>query len=238
MTLRMAEEVSTQVPADDFQALEDKVYRTIELYKSAREARSMAERDLKRLREQLEVREEEAESLRREMVNLRKEREEIRARVSLSGPQRDNLHHRHAQIVVAGRRPVAPAAVGRLGLYDQIDRFPKFLFEFRVRVHAVHFRQRQCRQTVFVHGAGRNKPRLRVRGRQQVALAFLQHVFVRPSPRHVAATHVGEQGQGVHGLIGVPASVGLLLRRDIGERLVGRGVASGIYRRGRAAVCG
>ena len=81
MSVRMAEEVSTQVPADDFQALEDKVYRTIELYKSAREARSMAERDLKRLREQLEVREEEVESLRREMVGLRKEREEIRRSV-------------------------------------------------------------------------------------------------------------------------------------------------------------
>ncbi len=87
----MAEEVSTQVPADDFQALEDKVYRTIELYKSAREARSMAERDLKRLREQLEVREEEAESLRREMVNLRKEREEIRARVEKMLAQIDRM---------------------------------------------------------------------------------------------------------------------------------------------------
>jgi predicted RNase H-like nuclease (RuvC/YqgF family) len=77
----MAEEVSTQVPADDFQALEEKVYRTIEMYKSAREARSVAERDVKRLRQQLEEREEEVESLRREMVRLRKEREEIRGRV-------------------------------------------------------------------------------------------------------------------------------------------------------------
>ena len=81
MSLRMAEEVSTQVPVDDFQALEDKVYRTIELYKSAREARSIAERDVQRLREQLEEREEEVETLRREMVALRKEREEVRARV-------------------------------------------------------------------------------------------------------------------------------------------------------------
>jgi predicted nucleic acid-binding Zn-ribbon protein len=81
MTLRMAEEVSTQVPADDFQALEDKIYRTIELYKSAQEARATAERDVKRLREQLEEREEEVDSLRRETVNLRKEREDIRARV-------------------------------------------------------------------------------------------------------------------------------------------------------------
>src|ERR1700681_4079841 len=81
MLVRIAEGVSAQVPADDFQALEDKVYRTIELYKSAREARSIAERDVKRLREQLEEREEEVEGMRREMVGLRKEREEIRSRV-------------------------------------------------------------------------------------------------------------------------------------------------------------
>ena len=81
MSVKLADEVSAQVPADDFQALEEKVYRTIEMYKSAREARSAAERDVKRLREQLEEREEEVETLRREMVKLRKEREEVRSRV-------------------------------------------------------------------------------------------------------------------------------------------------------------
>jgi uncharacterized coiled-coil DUF342 family protein len=81
MALKMAEEVPAQVPADDFQSLEEKVYRTIELYKAAREARTVAERDVKRVREQLEEREEEVETLRREMVKLRKEREEIRGRV-------------------------------------------------------------------------------------------------------------------------------------------------------------
>jgi uncharacterized coiled-coil DUF342 family protein len=81
MSVKMAEEVAAQVPADDFQALEQKVYRTIELYKAAREARSIAERDVKRLREQLEEREEELETLRREMVQLRREREEVRSRV-------------------------------------------------------------------------------------------------------------------------------------------------------------
>jgi chromosome segregation ATPase len=91
MTLRAVEEVPTQVPADDFEALENKVYRTIELYKSAREARSIAERDLKRLREQLEEREEEVEGLRREMVGLRKEREEIRARVEKMLAQIDRM---------------------------------------------------------------------------------------------------------------------------------------------------
>jgi uncharacterized protein YigA (DUF484 family) len=81
MSVRMAEEVSAQVPADDFQALEEKVYRTIELYKAAREARAIAERDITRLREQLEEREEELETLRREAVQLRREREEVKNRV-------------------------------------------------------------------------------------------------------------------------------------------------------------
>jgi chromosome segregation ATPase len=81
MAVKLAEEVSAQVPGDDFQALEEKVYRTIELYKAAREARAVAERDVRRVREQLEEREEEVETLRREMVKLRREREEIRGRV-------------------------------------------------------------------------------------------------------------------------------------------------------------
>jgi predicted nucleic acid-binding Zn-ribbon protein len=96
MSLRLAEEVSTQVPADDFQALEDKIYRTIELYKSAQEARSTAERDVKRLREQLEEREEEVDVLRRETVGLRKEREEIRARIEKMLIQIDSITQEQA----------------------------------------------------------------------------------------------------------------------------------------------
>lgn len=87
MSVRVAEEVPEQVSSDDFQALEQKVYRTIELYKAAREARAAAERDINRLREQLEEREEEVETLRRQMVQLRREREEIRGRVEKM------LHH-------------------------------------------------------------------------------------------------------------------------------------------------
>jgi len=96
MSLRLAEEVSTQVPADDFQALEDKIYRTIELYKSAQEARATAERDVKRLREQLEEREEEVESLRREAIGLRKEREEIRGRIEKMLSQIDHITEEQA----------------------------------------------------------------------------------------------------------------------------------------------
>ncbi len=96
MSVKMMEEVSAQVPADDFQALEEKVYRTIELYKAAREARAIAERDAQRLRGQLEEREEEVETLRREMVRLRKEREEIRGRVEKMLAQIESLTEEQA----------------------------------------------------------------------------------------------------------------------------------------------
>jgi|SRR5689334_9055183 uncharacterized protein YigA (DUF484 family) len=81
MSVKAARELSAEVPADDFYALEEKVYRTIELYKQAREARTTAERDVQRLRQQLEEREEEVELLRREAVGLKREREEVRTRV-------------------------------------------------------------------------------------------------------------------------------------------------------------
>jgi len=81
MALNAVAEVTAQVPADDFQALEEKVYRTIDMYKAARQAQAAAERDAQRVRQQLEEREEQLEALRREAVQLRKEREEIRGRV-------------------------------------------------------------------------------------------------------------------------------------------------------------
>jgi chromosome segregation ATPase len=70
-----------QIPVDDFQALEDKIYRVIEMYKAARQAQTQAERDAQRVRQQMEEREEQLVVLRREAVQLRKEREEIRGRV-------------------------------------------------------------------------------------------------------------------------------------------------------------
>ena len=96
MSAKGIEEVSAQVPAEDFQALEEKVYRTIELYKAAKEARATAERDAKRLREQLEEREEENERMRRELVQLRKDREDIRGRVEKMLSQMDNLTQEQA----------------------------------------------------------------------------------------------------------------------------------------------
>jgi len=93
MSLKTVEEVSAEVPAEDFQALEEKVYRTIELYKAAKDARATAERDVLRLREQLEEREEENETMRRELVQLRKDREDIRTRVEKMLSQMDSVTH-------------------------------------------------------------------------------------------------------------------------------------------------
>lgn len=80
-----------EATGNEFPVLEEKIYRTIELLKAAREAKTAAERDVARLREQLEVREEELDGLRNEMVTLRKEREEIRGRVEKMLRQMDAL---------------------------------------------------------------------------------------------------------------------------------------------------
>ncbi|HKM47343.1 MAG TPA: hypothetical protein VJX69_07130 [Terriglobales bacterium] len=96
MSVKMVEEVSEQVPAEDFEALEEKVYRTIELYKAAKEARATAERDAKRLREQLEEREEENETMRRELIQLRKDREDIRGRVEKMLSQMESVTREQA----------------------------------------------------------------------------------------------------------------------------------------------
>lgn len=74
-------ETEKLMASEDFPALEQKIYKTIELLKSAREAKAAAERDAGRLRDQLEQREEELEMLRSAVVSLRKEREEVRSRV-------------------------------------------------------------------------------------------------------------------------------------------------------------
>src|ERR1051325_1940498 len=95
MSLKLAREpeaeIETRSGNDDFPALEEKIYKAIELLKSAREGKAAAERDAGRLREQLEQREEELDVLRGEMVSLRKEREEVRGRVEKMLKQIDTL---------------------------------------------------------------------------------------------------------------------------------------------------
>ncbi len=91
MTVKAMEELPETVPADDFHALEEKIYRTIELLKQAREAKAAAERTAARLREQLEARDEQTQSLRAEVVALRREREEVRTRVEKMLKQIESL---------------------------------------------------------------------------------------------------------------------------------------------------
>ena len=91
MASNAVEQLAEQVPADDFRALEEKVYRSIEMYKAARQAQAAAERDAQRLRQQNEDREEELTRLRRETVLLKKEREDIRSRVEKMLEQIDSL---------------------------------------------------------------------------------------------------------------------------------------------------
>ena len=85
-------EFSPEVSSDDFVSLEEKVYRTIELLKAAREAKSAAERDAARVREQLGTREEEVESMRAELIGLRKEREDVKSRVEKILRQIDEIN--------------------------------------------------------------------------------------------------------------------------------------------------
>jgi septation ring formation regulator EzrA len=89
-----AREMETDIErpvGEDFPALEEKIYKAIELLKAARTAKAAAERDAGRLRDQLEQREEELEMLRSEVISLRKEREEVRGRVEKMLKQMDSL---------------------------------------------------------------------------------------------------------------------------------------------------
>jgi len=111
MASNAVEQVAAQVPADDFQALEEKIYRTIEMYKAARQAQVVAERDAQRLRQQMEDREAELVTLRRETVQLKKEREEIRGRVEKMLQQIESLLARKdkASCVSTEKRSMATA---------------------------------------------------------------------------------------------------------------------------------
>lgn len=91
MPANAVQEFEAATSTDDFQALEEKIYRTIEMLKTAREAQTIAERETKRLREQINNREDESESLRREVITLRREREEVRGRVEKMLKQIDSL---------------------------------------------------------------------------------------------------------------------------------------------------
>jgi chromosome segregation ATPase len=91
MPLNTEPELTFHNAPSEFVSLEEKVYRAIELLKSAREAKAAAERDLGRVREELEAREEEVDRLKSEIVSLKREREEVKARVEKMLQQMDSI---------------------------------------------------------------------------------------------------------------------------------------------------
>ncbi len=91
MSVQAERELALEGSPNEFVSLEEKIYRTIELLKTAREGKAAAERDLARVREQLETREEEVEALKAEMINLKRDREEVKSKVEKMLDQLDTL---------------------------------------------------------------------------------------------------------------------------------------------------
>jgi len=91
--------ISPSISADEFQALEQKVLRAVEIVKREREARAAAEAEVATLREQLAVQmskqseaQASAEALLEEQVNtLNQERDAVRQRVEKMLQQMDEL---------------------------------------------------------------------------------------------------------------------------------------------------
>lgn len=80
-----------EIPTDTLHSLEQKVYRTIELLKAAREGKMTAELEVLQLQEQLENKQAELESAHAENVELKKEREDVRGRVEKLLQQIDSI---------------------------------------------------------------------------------------------------------------------------------------------------
>ena len=89
--------MSTAAPisVDEFQALEQKVYRAVEIVKSERGMRAAAEAEVARLKEELATERREhsdaSETAASELDALRQEREQVRQRVEKMLHQMDEL---------------------------------------------------------------------------------------------------------------------------------------------------
>jgi len=78
----MAEgQLAFESSAGDFHALEEKIYRTIELLKDARVQKAAAEQELASVREMLDAQAAETEAVRTQLQALQRERAEVRTRV-------------------------------------------------------------------------------------------------------------------------------------------------------------
>ncbi len=82
---------TSTISVDEFQALEQKVLRAVEIVKREREARAAAEAEVASLREQLETQLNSTIAVESELSTLAKEREAVRQRVEKMLQQMDEL---------------------------------------------------------------------------------------------------------------------------------------------------
>ena len=83
--------ITGSISVDEFQALEQKVLRAVEIVKREREARTAAEAEVASLREQLAAQQTAAIANETELSTLNKEREAVRLRVEKMLQQMDEL---------------------------------------------------------------------------------------------------------------------------------------------------
>jgi len=83
--------ISSGISVDEFQALEQKVLRAVEIVKREREARATAEAEVASLREELAAHKTNARAVENEISTLTKERENVRLRVEKMLEQIDEL---------------------------------------------------------------------------------------------------------------------------------------------------
>ena len=83
--------ISPSISADEFQALEQKVLRAVEVIKREREARAAAEAEVATLRTQLSEAQSLSTMVESELTTLTKERETVRQRVEKMLQQMDEL---------------------------------------------------------------------------------------------------------------------------------------------------
>lgn len=82
---------TTTISVDEFQALEQRVMRTVELIRSEREARASAETELAAMKELLDMASAENTALTTEVAAMKTEREQVKDRVDAMLKQLDEL---------------------------------------------------------------------------------------------------------------------------------------------------
>ena len=79
------------ISVDEFEALEQKVLRAVEVLRRERDARAKAEAEVQRLHAELDRQTQSADGLHGELNALRQEREQVRRRVERMLEQMDEL---------------------------------------------------------------------------------------------------------------------------------------------------